>query len=76
MYFIGESNDSQAKYWWIRTGTKDTDTSLTIVGNLALSLENLGDDVNALMYWDAAHGADEDPGDSITWIGDVTGYTS
>ncbi|WP_254648372.1 subtype B tannase [Streptomyces sp. GbtcB6] len=75
MYFIGESNDDRAKYWWIRTGTKDTDTALTIVGNLALSLENLGDDVNALMYWDAAHGADEDPGDFITWIGDVTGYT-
>ena len=75
MYFIGDGNDDRAKYWWIRTGTKDTDTALTIVGNLALSLENLGDDVNALMYWDAAHGADEDPADFITWIADVTGYT-
>ncbi|MEV7384761.1 MULTISPECIES: subtype B tannase [unclassified Streptomyces] len=75
MYFIGEANDSRAKYWWIRTGTSDSDTSPTVVGNLALSLENLGDEVNALMYWDGAHGADEDPGDFISWIGDVTGYT-
>ncbi|MFJ8490111.1 hypothetical protein ACIRBZ_17385 [Streptomyces sp. NPDC094038] len=75
MYFIGEGDDDRARYWWIRTGTKDTDTALTIVGNLALSLEDLGDDVDALMYWDAAHGADEDPADFVTWIADVTGYT-
>ncbi|MEU9344934.1 subtype B tannase [Streptomyces sp. NPDC048278] len=75
MYFIGESNDDRAKYWWIRTGTSDSDTALTIVGNLALSLENLGDTVDAAMYWDGAHGADEDPAAFITWIADVTGYT-
>ncbi|MFJ3779489.1 subtype B tannase [Streptomyces sp. NPDC090075] len=75
MYFIGEGNDDRAKYWWIRTGTSDSDTALTIVGNLALSLENLGDTVDAAMYWDGAHGADEDPADFITWIGEVTGYT-
>jgi len=75
MYFIGQRNPGRAKHWWIRVGTKDTDTSLTVVGNLAAGLENLGDDVNALMYWDAGHGANEDAADFMTWIGQVTGYS-
>ncbi|MER5178759.1 subtype B tannase [Streptomyces sp. NPDC002896] len=75
MYFLKQHNPSRAKHWWIRVGTKDSDTSLTVVGNLAASLENLGDDVNAAMYWDAGHGANEDAGDFITWIGKVTGYS-
>jgi hypothetical protein len=28
-----------------------------------------------LLYWDAKHGADEDPEDFITWIGNVTGFS-
>jgi hypothetical protein len=75
MYFIKQHNPGRSKHWWIRVGTKDSDTSLTVVGNLAAGLENLGDDVNALMYWDAGHGSNEDPGDFMTWIAQVTGYT-
>ncbi|MDX3233668.1 alpha/beta hydrolase [Streptomyces sp. ME19-01-6] len=74
MHFLGQHNPRRAKHWWIRVGIKDSDTSLTVVGNLAACLENLGDDVNAAMYWDAGHGANEDAGDFITWIGKVTGY--
>jgi len=33
-----------------------------------------GDDVNALLYRDAGHGADEDAEDSIAWIGRITGF--
>ncbi|MFD7499867.1 subtype B tannase [Streptomyces sp. NPDC059850] len=76
MFFIRHRNPGRAKHWWIRVGTKDTDTSLTVVGNLAAGLENLGDDVNALMYWDAGHGANQDAADFMTWIGRVTGYTT
>ncbi|WP_413800893.1 hypothetical protein [Streptomyces iranensis] len=36
--------------------------------------ENLGDDVNVLMCWDAGHGANQDPGDFMRWTGEVTGY--
>jgi hypothetical protein len=60
-----------AGHWWIRTGTSDAHTSLTVVGNLAASLENRKKDVNVRLYWDAGHGADEDPEDSITWIGTI-----
>ncbi|MGY1945732.1 subtype B tannase [Nocardia asiatica] len=74
MFFLRQRNTARAKHWWIRVGTKDTDTSLTIVGNLAASLENLGEDVDAVMYWDAGHGSNEDAADFIEWIGKVTGY--
>ncbi|MDX2540509.1 subtype B tannase [Streptomyces sp. WI04-05B] len=74
MPFLAKRNPSRAKHWWIRVGTKDSDTSLSVVGNLAASLEGLGDDVNAAMYWDSGHGANDDAADFITWIAKVTGY--
>lgn len=74
MYFIGRNNPLRAKHWWIRVGTKDSDTALTVVGNLAASVANRGDDVDAKMYWDAGHGANEDAADFIDWIGKITGY--
>jgi len=74
MHFIAQKNTARSKNWWIRVGTSDTATSLTVVGNLAASLENLGDNVNALMYWDGGHGANEDPDDFIKWIAHITGY--
>ncbi|WP_039796217.1 subtype B tannase [Nocardia araoensis] len=74
MFFLRQRNPARAKHWWIRVGTKDTDASLTIVGNLAASLANLGDQVDAAMYWDAGHGSNEDAADFIAWIGKVTGY--
>jgi hypothetical protein len=63
-----------AKYWWIRGGTLDTNTAHTIVGNLAASLENPGDNVNASMYWDGGHGDNDDAPEFITWIGNITGH--
>jgi len=74
MYFIGLNNKGMAGHWWIRMGTSDAHTSLTVVGNLAASLENRKKDVNALLYWDAGHGADEDAEDFIAWVGKITGF--
>jgi hypothetical protein len=74
MYFIGRNSRGLAGHWWIRQGSSDNHTSLTVLGNLASSLENRGKDVNALLYWDAGHGADEDAEDFIAWIGRTTGY--
>jgi hypothetical protein len=75
MYFIGLNNKGMADHWWIRMGTSDAHTSLTVVGNLAASLENRKKDVNALLYWDAGHGADQDAEDFIAWIAKTTGFT-
>jgi hypothetical protein len=53
----------------------DAGVNRTVVTNLATSLENRNKDVNTWLYWDAGLGEDEDPGDSIAWIGSGTGYT-
>jgi hypothetical protein len=75
MYFIGQKNDGCARNWWLRQGTSDNHTSQTVIANLATSLENQGNEVNTFLYWDAGHGADQDPEDFITWIGNVTGFS-
>jgi hypothetical protein len=72
MYFLGKKNAGRSTYWWIRLGTKDTDTSLTVSGNLAAAAAGLGDEVSHLMYWDAGHGANQDPDDFIRWIAKIT----
>jgi hypothetical protein len=76
MYFIRKNNSSCAQYWWIRQGTSDNHTSQTVIANLATSLENRKRDVNSWLYWDAKHGADEDPENFIAWIGIVTGFSN
>lgn len=75
MYFIGQNNDGCAKNWWLRQGTSDNHTSQTVIVNLATILENQGKDVNTFLYWDAGHGADQDPEDFISCIDNVTGFT-
>jgi hypothetical protein len=75
-HLVDKVNGSRSKHWWIRLGTKDSDTALTVASNLGARLKNLGDDVNTSYYWDAGHGADQDPGDFIEWIATVSGCKS
>jgi len=75
MFFIGQNNRDCAGKWWLRNGSRDNHTSQTVMVNLATSLENLGKEVNAWVFWDGGHCADDDPEGLITWIGAVTGYT-
>ena len=74
MYFTVQKNPDAAQHWWIRHGGIETDSAPTNTVNLALSLENMGRDVNAAIYWDAGHCQDLDPQGFITWIGTITGY--
>ena len=74
MYFVSQNNSSCAKYWWLRQGTSDNHTSQTVIANLAASLENKNKNVNTWLYWDAGHGANEDPENFISWMGNSTGY--
>ncbi|QHL92015.1 Tat pathway signal sequence domain protein (plasmid) [Sphingomonas changnyeongensis] len=67
MHFLASANAGRARRWWLRVGTKDTDTALTVVGNLAARTRQLGDAVDTAMYWDAGHGADEDPDAFVRW---------
>lgn len=72
MYFLYQNKSTVTKNWWIRVGTSDVDTSLNIVGSLALKNTMLGNKVNAKMYWDAGHGSNEDAEDFITWMGEIS----
>ncbi len=74
IYFISQNSSSCAQYWFIRSGTKDTDASHTIFGNLATSLENRGKDVNASLYWDGGHGVNQDPEAFVAWVSQITNY--
>jgi hypothetical protein len=76
MYFIGRRHPGCAKYWWLRQGSSDNHTSQTVMANLGVSLENQEKVVNAWLYWDAGHGANEDAEQFIAWIGEVTGHAA
>jgi hypothetical protein len=75
LYHLRRKNPSRARYWWIRTGTLDTNTAHTVVANLAAITTELGDSVNSAMYWDGGHAVDFDSPDLIEWIGKLTGYS-
>lgn len=62
----------RARHWWLRVGAKDSDTSLSIVGNLALATRALGDEVDAAMYWDQGHSANLDATEFMAWIARIT----
>lgn len=75
MSFLTEQpNPHRTKHWWIRLGTKDSDTSHTVAANLAAAAHTLGDEVDHLYYWDEGHGANSDPGDFIAWIARITDH--
>ena len=75
LYHLRRKNPSRARHWWIRTGTLDTNTAHTVVGNLAAITTALGDSVNSAMYWDGGHAVNFDSPDLMEWIGRLTGYS-
>lgn len=65
-----DNNDS-AKYWRIRHGASDRDTSFAIPIILATSLKNTGHKVDFAMPWNTPHSGDYDLRDLFTWIDKV-----
>jgi hypothetical protein len=74
MYHLRRKNPDRARYWWIRTGTLDTNTAHTVVCDLAAIAADLGDTVNSALYWDGGHAVNFDSPDLMAWIGKLTGY--
>lgn len=68
MGFLLSAHPGRSRHWWLRTGTADTDTSLTILANLGAAAARAGDTVDLRYYWDAGHGANEDAETFIDWI--------
>ena len=74
-YFIREGNKDCANYWWLRNGSSDNHTSQTVMVNLATGLENQNKTVDAALYWDGGHCADNDPEGMVKWMGKITNYS-
>ena len=68
MVFIGNSNAKNAKYWYIRHGGKDRDTSFPIAINLATKLMNEGADVNFAIPYNRPHSGDYNLDDLFCWL--------
>ena len=68
MYYIGTKGVTTSKYWRIRHGAVDKDTSLAIPAILALKLENLGKNVDFASPWATPHSGDYDLDELFTWI--------
>ena len=65
LHFIGLTNSGCAQHWWVRHGTRDTDTSHMIIINLVLGLENIGRNVEQLLREASGHALV--PGVTSTW---------
>ncbi|MCR4429646.1 MAG: hypothetical protein NUV45_01350 [Tepidanaerobacteraceae bacterium] len=72
MNYIGTEGTTTAKYWRIRHGAVDRDTSLAIPVILATKLENEGFDVDFMLPWGQGHGGDYDLDELFDWIDRIT----
>lgn len=74
-HFIREDNNGCAGFWWLRIGSSDNHTSQTVMVNLATGLENRNKIVDAALFWDGGHCADDDPEGLIRWMEKITSYS-
>ncbi len=68
MNYIGTKDAVTAKYWRIRHGTVDRDTSFAIPIILATHLKNTGYMVDFSLSWDRPHSGDYDLDELFEWI--------
>ncbi len=69
-YIMGEQSDT-AKYWRIRHGSFDRDTSLAIPALLAAVLRNYGKSVDFFFPWGVRHSGDYDLEELFAWIDSI-----
>lgn len=68
MDYIGKKGINISKYWRIRHGAVDKDTSLAIPAILAIKLENMGKNVDFASPWGISHSGDYDLDELFEWI--------
>lgn len=71
MYYIEDSKSDKAKYYRIRHGAIDRDTSLAISAMLSLKLENNGINVDFQYPWGKSHDGDYDLEELFNWIDNI-----
>ncbi len=70
--YIGDGSSDMCRYFRIRHGTVDRDTSLAISAILALSLKEAGAKVDYALPWGKPHSGDYDLEELFGWIGNLT----
>lgn len=68
MNYIGKSACRSARYFRIRHGTADSDTSLAVSAMLAVRLSMNGAEVNYFLPWGIPHSGDYDLEELFTWV--------
>ncbi len=68
MNFIGVKGVDTAKYWRIRHGAKDRDTSLAIPAILALKLRDAGFEADIAAPWNVPHDGNYDLPELFEWL--------
>ncbi len=66
------NNDKLPKYWRIRHGEMDSDTSLAISAILALKLKNSGYNVDYFSPWATPHSGDYDLDELFSWMDNIS----
>lgn len=67
MNYLDSKDSTISKYWRIRHGAKDSDTSLAISGILSAKLNNAGYSVDYFLPWDVPHSGDYDLEELFAW---------
>ena len=68
MNYIGAEGTTTARYWRIRHGAIDRDTSLAIPVILATKLQNVGCSVDFALPWGQGHGGNYDLDELFAWM--------
>jgi hypothetical protein len=68
MNYIGAGGTTTARYWRIRHGATDRDTSLAIPVILATKLQNVGCSVDFALPWGHGHGGNYDLDELFAWM--------
>lgn len=67
-YIATSERSAQARYYRIRVGASDADTSLSVAMTLAIKLANAGYPVDYALVWDQPHSEADYPGEVLEWI--------
>ena len=71
MNFIGKEGVNTAKYWRIRHGAKDRDTSLAVPAMLALKLRDAGYEADIAVPWGVPHDGNYDLPELFEWLDSI-----
>lgn len=76
MYYIGTKGTTTSKYWRVRQGTVDNDTSFAIPAILSAKLQNKGLNVDFALAWNQSHGGDYDLDELFAWTDKIVASSS